>query len=101
MSKLAALLEARKASDPAANLANPANPHAPISSFSNFSRPPPQNFTPELERRIRRMAQRWAYTPTETQDVLERARANPIGWLSAVAYDEEREAVSAIRSSMA
>ena len=46
----------------------------------------------ELERRIRAMAHRWEYTPAELHDVLERARANPAGWISAVAYDEEREA---------
>jgi len=45
----------------------------------------------DLERRIEAMAHRWAYKPEELQDVLERARSNPAGWLSAVAYDEWRE----------
>lgn len=50
------------------------------------------NLLADLEPRIRAMAHRWDYTPKELRNVLERARANPAVWLSAVAYDEEREA---------
>lgn len=96
MSKLAELLEARNSTGTPANLANPAKLQPDFRNFRNFRnfrKDPSENsaFTPELERRIEAMAQRWAYKPDELQDVLERARANPAGWLSAVAYDEERE----------
>jgi hypothetical protein len=93
MSKLAELLQARKETAPPANLANPANPHSAISNFSNFSNGtcPVPAFTPDLQRRIVAMANRWAYKREELQDVLERARENPTGWLSAVALDEQRE----------
>jgi hypothetical protein len=93
VSKLAELLEARKLTRTPANLANPAKLEPDFRNFRNFRKGPTESFafTRELQRRIEAMAQRWAYTPAELQNVLERARANPIGWLSAVTRDEERE----------
>ena len=45
----------------------------------------------DLEPRIRRMAQRWNYSPDELTDALACARENPAGWLRAVELDERRE----------
>lgn len=88
MSKLAELLQSRGALP-----ATPAT-HGPESSrSSNSSRgaPPKLNLTPDLERRIRAMAQRWQYSDAELTDVLGRARLDPTGWMCAVALDERRE----------
>lgn len=62
-------------------------PHSPSSQFSET---PPAALNPDLERRIRAMARRWRYSDAELADVLQRARANPAGWLRAVTRDEER-----------
>jgi hypothetical protein len=93
MSKLAELLEARKLTSTPANLAKPAKLEPGFHNFRNFRKGPSENsaLTPNLQRRIEAMAQRWSYTPAETQGVLERASTNPLGWSSAVACDEERE----------
>ena len=94
MSKLAELLESREKLGPPANPANTAKLQPDNRNFRNFRKAPSQisEFTPDLERRIKAMARRWEYSSGELQDVLERARVNPAGWISAVAYDEEREA---------
>jgi hypothetical protein len=92
MSKLAELLQSRGMAYGPANHAKDANPQSEISSLSRISSGQPSNFTPALERRIRMMASRWQYSDVELADVLDRARSNPVGWLRAVALDEQREA---------
>lgn len=44
----------------------------------------------DLERRIRRMAQRWRYSAEELAEVLELAKAQPQAWLRAIELDERR-----------
>lgn len=94
MSKLAELLESRKAMSGAANLANPANLGSEFRNIRNFRRgvEPDSVFSPELERRINAMAARWNYSPEDYCDVLERAKRDPAAWEQAVSFDEEREA---------
>lgn len=93
MSKLEELLVSRGVIPEPANPANSANPQANISRNSNISRGslPKLNFSPDLERRIRVMGQRWRYSYEELADVLIRARRNPSDWARAVALDERRE----------
>lgn len=92
MNKLAALLQKR--GDPPATPATPAT-HEPKSSNcskSSSGSTPICDLPRALERRIYRMADRWQYTDDELAEVLALARANPAGWLRAVALDERREA---------
>lgn len=44
----------------------------------------------DLQRRIRAMAQRWAYDADDLAYALESARENPAGWLACVVDDERR-----------
>ncbi len=89
MSKLAELLTSRRLE---CGAANPANQDARISRVSSISKV--LAFNQELERRLRAMAERWEYSPSDLNEVLERAKCNPAGWERAVALDEEREAKS-------
>lgn len=91
MSKLAELLQSRGALP--ATSATPAThePESSRSSKSSRGAPSKLNFTPDLESRIRAMAQRWQYSDAELIDVLSRARRDPAGWMRAVALDERGE----------
>jgi hypothetical protein len=48
--------------------------------------------TPRLEMRIRAMAKRWQYSEEDLALALHAASVDRAGWLTAVAFDEQREA---------
>lgn len=49
---------------------------------------PTRTLDPDLEQRIRAMAERWSYTPDELASVLDSARRDSVGWLAIVESDE-------------
>jgi hypothetical protein len=42
----------------------------------------------DLNARIRKMAQRWGYSPDELQEVLTGAQSDPLGWMAWTERDE-------------
>ena len=44
----------------------------------------------DLDRRIRKMGERWGYSPEDLTEALGASRMNPAGWLLALECDEER-----------
>lgn len=92
MSKLAELLQSQRV--PPATPATVATQEAESSKSSDRSRGHTSKlgFSEEIEQRIRRMAERWQYSPDELAKALQAAAADPERWECGVDLDERREA---------
>jgi hypothetical protein len=48
----------------------------------------PSRLSRDLELRIKQMATNWRYSDEDLADALQRAAANPVGWLALVEHDD-------------
>ncbi len=89
MSRLAELLQSRSQRVATPDTSATHEPECSNRSKSS-SASSVKTLSPELECRIRTMAQRWSYASDDLVEVLDLARGNPAAWRLAVDLDERR-----------